>query len=51
MGEGAPSMSLGSSPATLERYTATSPKHLVNSRDTVRTALVNKKNAAGVRET
>ena len=43
MGEGAPSMSLGSSPATLERYTATRPTHLVNSRDTVRTDLVNRK--------
>lgn len=42
MGEGAPPMSLGSSPATLERYTATRPTHLVNSRDTVRTDLVNR---------
>ncbi len=57
MGEGAPSMSLGSSPrelkpvhrnstpylpATLNRYTANSPTHLVTSRNTVRTDLVNR---------
>ncbi len=30
------------SPATLNRYTATSPKHRVNWRNTVRSALVNR---------
>lgn len=38
------------SPATLNRYTATSPKHLVTCRDTVRTVLVNTTNEVEMRE-
>ncbi len=41
MGEGAPSMSLGSSPATPKSVHRNLTKHLLNLRDTVRTALVN----------
>ena len=39
------------SPATLNRYTATSPKLLVTCRDTVRTVLVNTTNEVETRET